>query len=103
MPAAHARNGASRAAHIEVALRHLIRATEDFIQGDGSRVEVDLDYCAALADLERAAERAQDVWARHRSGAPQVGAHPQQKGARAPIAPACPHTHVPPNEGRTHA
>ena len=103
MTAAHAPNGASRAAHIEVALRHLIRATEDFIQGDGSRVEVDLDYCAALSDLERAAERAQGVWTRHRSGAPQAAARPQHEAVRAPTVPACPHTNVPHNGGRTHA
>ena len=68
MTATHAHAPAGHAVHIEAALRHLIRAADDFVQGDGSRVEVDLDYCAALADLERAVERAKDVWTRHRRG-----------------------------------
>ena len=116
MTATHARNGASRMAHIEAALRHLIRAADDFIQGDGSRVEVDLDYCAALADLERAVERAKDVWTRHRRGASDAGARPHEKAVRAPTAArpasadphprttaARPETHGPHRKGRTYA
>ena len=112
MTATHARNGASRMAHIEAALRHLIRAADDFIQGDGSRVEVDLDYCAALSDLERAVERAQGVWARHRRGASDAGARPHEKAPCVPNArkpadadqhprttAARPETHVPTPRG----
>ena len=116
MTAAPARNGASRMAHIEAALRHLIRAADDFIQGDGSRVEVDLDYCAALADLERAVERAQGVWARHRRGASNAGAREHEKATRVrdartpadadqhPLTTAArPEAHGPHRKGRTYA
>jgi hypothetical protein len=38
------------------ALRHLVQVGEAFIQGAGCRVEVDLDYCHDLAELEQAVE-----------------------------------------------
>ena len=90
MTATHAHSGADRAVHVEAALRHLIRAVDDFVQGDGSRVEVDLDYCAALADLERAVERAKDVWTRHRRGVLRARARRRGKAARSPGAQRSP-------------
>ena len=85
---AHPRGG--HPVHVEAALRHLIRAAEDFIQGDGSRVEVDLDYCAALADLERAVDRAREVWARHRRGVLRPRGRRREGAARTPGAPRSP-------------
>ena len=36
------------------ALAHLIQTGENFIEGAGCQVEVDLDYCRDLAALEQA-------------------------------------------------
>ena len=90
MTAATAHPPGGHPVHVEAALRHLIRAAEDFIQGDGSRVEVDLDYCAALADLERAVDRAREVWARHRRGVLRPRGRRREGAARTPGAPRSP-------------
>ena len=52
-----------RIVQLEETLQELIRAGEDFVRGPGCRVEVDLDYCAALAELEQVVEQSRNVWA----------------------------------------
>ena len=62
-----------RITQLEETLQALIRAGEDFVRGPGCRVEVDLDYCAALAELEQAVEQGKRInptgEARHGHGA----------------------------------
>ncbi len=84
-----ARSTAGRMEQLEAALYELIRAGEDFLYGEGSRVEVDLDYCEALADLEEAIEQGRCVFPRpaecdpvawdetHNTGPPAGEARPQ--------------------------
>ena len=52
-----------RITQLEETLQALIRAGEDFVRGPGCQVEVDLDYCTALAELEQAVEASRHVWA----------------------------------------
>ena len=52
-----------RITQLEETLQTLIRAGEDFVRGPGCQVEVDLDYCTALAELEQAVEASRHVWA----------------------------------------
>ena len=52
-----------RITQLETALHELVQAGEDFIHGPGCQVEVDLDYCTALAELEQAVEESRNVWA----------------------------------------
>ena len=62
-----------RITQLEETLQALIRAGEEFVRGPGCRVEVDLDYCAALAELEQAVEQGKRIYprreARHGHGA----------------------------------
>jgi hypothetical protein len=46
---------------VSAALDTLVTACETFIQGAGCGVEVDLDYCAALAQIERATQQGKRV------------------------------------------
>ena len=55
---------AERIEQLEEALFGLISAGEDFIEGEGSQVVVDLDYCEALAQLEQAVEQGKRVYPR---------------------------------------
>ena len=48
---------AERIEQLEAALHAIIKAGEEFIDGEGSQVEVDLDYCQALSALECAIEQ----------------------------------------------
>jgi len=46
---------------LSAALNTLVTACETFIHGAGCCVEIDLDYCAALAQVEAAAQQGKKV------------------------------------------